>query len=114
MPHITKYSEKMKCVRSRMKEIWSEDLKYKYVIPEGEPAKVVVVPEKFYGIIQTLPSHYSDYTAGDKQTLFSLIEEIIDNTMKSNWTNGDFFNEFVDIKEVPYGRYNSDSDYRGS
>ena len=41
-------------------------------------------------------------------------QEIIDDTLKSNWTDGNFFNEFVDIKEVPYGRYNSDSDYRGS
>ena len=50
----------------------------------------------------------------EKQTLFDLISEIIDDTLKSNWTDGNFFNEFVDIKEVPYGRYNSDSDYRGS
>ena len=94
---------------------WSGDLKLKYVRPVAEQAvRALAVPEKFYGILEELPQRYSEYTTENKRTLFDLIEDIISDTMKSNWTNGNFFNEFVEIKEVPYGRYNSDSDYRGS
>ena len=55
----------------------------------------------------------TDYGYEEKKTLFDLIEQIIDDTLPK-MRDLEFFNEFVDIKEVPYGRYNSDSDYRGS
>jgi hypothetical protein len=83
MPHIVKYAEKIKCVKSNLNTLWQEDLARKYV-----------------------------RTCETKTDLFSLIEEIIDNTLPK--ASSEFFNQFVDIKEVPYGRYNSDSDYRGS
>ena len=79
MPRITKYAEKIKCVKPNFNTILQRDL---------------------------------TRTCETKTDLFSLIEEIIDNTLPK--VSSEFFNEFVDIKEVPYGRYNSDSDYRGS
>ena len=83
MPHIVKYTERIKCVKPNLDTLWQEDLERKYV-----------------------------RTCETKTDLFSLIEEIIDNTLPK--ASNEFFNRFVDIKEVPYGRYNSDSDYRGS
>lgn len=131
MPHITKYEEKMQCIKKPVDALWTEDLKRKYLpvsdddrqyfpIPPAikkaadATVRALAIPEKFYGMLAELPQRYSEYTAESKHTLFDLIEEIIDDTMKSTLTDGNFFNEFVDIKEVPYGRYNSDSDYRGS
>ena len=117
MPHITKWWEKRQCVQLPQVKCddWNRDLELKYVRPATEQAvRALAVPEKFYSILEELPQRYSEYTTENKHTLFDLIEQIIDDTMKSNWTDGNFFNEFVEIKEVPYGRYNSDSDYRGS
>jgi len=51
--------------------------------------------------LQELPTQYSYMTPEDKCSIFDLVEEVISNTMKSNWTDGNFFNEFIDIKEVP-------------
>lgn len=116
MPHITKLSEKRQCVKPKdIDQLWSKDLELKYVRPVAQQAvRALAIPEKFYSIIQGLPKTYDEYTSDNKKTLFDLIEDIVSDTIKSNWTDGNFFNEFVDIKEVPYGRYNSDSDYRGS
>ena len=103
MPRIAKWEEKRQCVRPK-EEIWSEDLKLKYVRPVAEQAvRALAVPEKFYSILEELPQRYSEYTTENKHTLFDLIEQIIDDTMKSNWTDVNFFNEFVEIKEVPNG-----------
>ena len=44
--------------------------------------------------------------------LYDLIEEIINET--SIFDTNKYFDKFVDIKEVPYGKHNSDPDYRGS
>lgn len=44
--------------------------------------------------------------------LYDLIDEIINKT--SIFNTNKFFDKFVDIKEVPYGRHNSDPDYWGS
>lgn len=44
--------------------------------------------------------------------IYDLIEEIIDKYIPI--VNNEYFDKFVDIKEVPYGRHNSDPDYRGS
>lgn len=89
MPHIVKYSERMRCVKPNITTLWEEDLKYKYIQPIQEV-----------------------YVQDDKRTVFDLIESIVEDLIPK--VSNEFFNEFVDIKEVPYGRYNSDSDYRGS
>lgn len=89
MPHIVKYSERLMCVRPAYFDNWEEDLKYKYLRPAEEA-----------------------YVKGDKHTVFDLIESIVEDLIPK--VSNEFFNEFVDIKEVPYGRYNSDSDYRGN
>ena len=89
MPHIVKYSERMRCIKPNITTLWEEDLKYKYIKPIQEA-----------------------YVQDDKRTVFDLIESIVEDLIPK--ASNEFFNEFVDIKEVPYGRYNSDSDYRGS
>ena len=89
MPHIVKYSERMRCIKPNITTLWEEDLKYKYIRPVQEA-----------------------YVQNDKRTVFDLIESIVEDLVPK--VSNEFFNEFVDIKEVPYGRYNSDSDYRGS
>lgn len=89
MPHIVKYSERMRCIKPNITTLWEEDLKYKYIKPIQEA-----------------------YVQDDKRTVFDLIESIVEDLIPK--VSNEFFNEFVDIKEVPYGRYNSDSDYRGS
>lgn len=108
MPHITKYSEKMQCIRKPVDRVWKEDLERKYKrIPEGVAAaaqtavRALAIPPYMFDRLQDLPQQYSYMTPQDKCTIFDLIEEVIENTMKSNWTDGNFFNEFVDIKEVP-------------
>ena len=89
MPHIVKYSERMRCIKPNITTLWEEDLKYKYIKPIQEA-----------------------YVQNDKRTVFDLIESIVEDLIPK--VSNEFFNEFVDIKEVPYERYNSDSDYRGS
>ena len=48
--------------------------------------------------------------------LQSIKFKIANSGVNKNRTYFDFekYKSFVDVKEVPYGRYNSDSDYRGS
>lgn len=48
----------------------------------------------------------------DSVKLYDLIDEIIENYLPT--VNDEYFDKFVDIKEVPYGRHNSDPDHRGS
>jgi hypothetical protein len=57
---------------------------------------------------------WSTATAKDQLTIFKLLEDIVEDTMTSNLSDDTFFKDFVEIKEDTYGRYNSDSDYRGS
>ena len=89
MPHIVKYKEKLELGVIKVEDIWKEDLdrKYKRVDPV-------------------------QYLQGQKN-LFDLIEEIIERTLPKA-LNKKWFNEFVDIKEVPYGKCNTDTNYRGS
>lgn len=94
MPHIVKWSERCKLVKPKCDD-WSQDLKLKYYPP---PA---ISSDKFI-----------DMRRPSRESLFSLIEQLIDETLPKAMNN--FFEEFVDIKEVPYGRHNSDTDYRGS
>ena len=118
MPHITKIQEKRKCIKIYDDKLWIKDRERMYVHPNikriGEQCvRALQIPQKFYDQIKEMPVNYSDYTSENKQTLFDLISQIIDDTLPK-MQDLEFFNEFVDIKEVPYGRYNSDSDYRGS
>ena len=117
MPHITKIQEKRKCIKIYDDKLWEIDRERMYVHPSIKNAaqqcvRALQIPQKFYDQIKEMPVNYSDYTSENKQTLFDLISQIIDDTLPK--VSSEFFNEFVDIKEVPYGRYNSDSDYRGS
>lgn len=117
MPHITKIQEKRKCIKIYDNKLWEADRERMYVHPSIKRAaqqcvRALQVPQKFYDQIKEMPVNYSDYTSENKQTLFDLISQIIDDTLPK--VSNEFFNEFVDIKEVPYGRYNSDSDHRGS
>lgn len=80
MPHITKYSEKMQCLKK---------------------PRTLAIPSFMCDRLKELTQQYSYMTPPDKCTIFNLIEEVIENTMKSNRINGDFFNKFVDVKEVP-------------
>lgn len=117
MPHITKIQEKRKCIKIYDDELWIMDRERMYIRPNakrvGEQCvRALQIPPGFYNQIKEMPVNYSDFTSGNKQTLFDLISQIIDDTLPK--VSSEFFNEFVDIKEVPYGRYNSDSDYRGS
>lgn len=131
MPHITKYSEKIKCIKKPVDTLWSEDLKWKY-LPVSEddrqflpvpPAirkaadatvRALAIPPYMYDRLKDLPTQYSYMTPEDKCSIFDLIEDVIANTITTSFADDEFFKDFVDIKEVPYGRYNSDSDYRGS
>ena len=102
MPRIAKYSERMKCAKPRL-SYWTEDAKYKYVRPSEGDIRVMRIPDKF--LAQTMEISkitFSEATVSDKKTIFDLIEDIVSDTMKSNWTDGNFFNEFVDIKEAPW------------
>lgn len=117
MPHITKIQEKRKCIKIYDDKLWEIDRERMYIHPSIKRAtqqcvRALQIPQKFYDQIKEMPVNYSDYTSENKQTLFDLISQIIDDTLPK--VSSEFFNEFVDIKEVPYGRYNSDSDYRGS
>lgn len=50
----------------------------------------------------------------NKKSLNDLIKDIVDNYLLDSYSNDEYFDKFVDIKEVPYGKHNSDPDYRGS
>ena len=121
MPHITKYSEKIQCIKPPIDKLWKENLERKYAwIPESvaetahTAVRALAIPPYMLKRLRELPTQYSYMTPEDKCSIFDLVEEVISNTMKSNWTEENFLKDFVEVKEVPYGRYNSDSDYRGS
>lgn len=94
MPRIVKWQEKCKLVKVEPIS-WEMDLERKYLrVPPG------ISTDKFIDMRRP------------RETLFQLIEDIIDQTLPQ--VQDKFFNQFVDIKEVSYGRYNSDTDHRGS
>lgn len=80
---------------------WNGDLERKYI-------KLDFNDEKFkldmLNIVHGLIPEYNGFE--NKQTLFSIIEETTDNTITTKIENNEFFNEFIDVKEVPYGRDN--------
>ena len=96
MPRITKPSERRRLIKSES-DIWSLDLQMKYLQP----------------LMDNLNKEYTTlHSPNPRQTLFDIIEQIIEDTLPK--TTSEFFDKMIDIKEVPYGRHNSDTDYRGS
>ena len=96
MPRITKPSERRRLIKSEP-DLWSLDLQMKYLRP----------------LMDSLDKEYTTFhSPTTRQSLFDIIEQIIEETLPK--TTDKFFNEMIDIKEVPYGRHNSDTDYRGS
>ena len=96
MPRIAKWAERQQCV-----------------IQENKYVKVIKVPDQYKDIAAAYKNiRYSDLK-NLESIMFNKLEEMINaaikEAMKPEW-----FDQFVDVKEVPYGRYNSDSDYRGS
>ncbi len=109
MPHITSLTEKMGCVKM-------SGITYS--------TSSTVYPTKNYKLMDV--ANYTFITKGmsakdrqrwfrrKQQSIFDMIEDIINNTLTNDWIKNPFLEDFVNIKEVPYGRYNPDSDYRGS
>ena len=94
MPHIVDWKERRTLVKPKCQD-WSIDLERKYMpIP-------AISTEKPW-----LDARYPT------ENLLKIIEDIIDRTLPQ--TMNEFFDQFVDIKEVPYGRHNSDTNHRGS
>lgn len=91
MPHIVNFREKCALVKPKYMD-WSIDLKKKYISPTATST------ENYWGDMR-----YST------KKLLKIIEDIVEQTLPQ--TMDDFFDQFVDIKEVPYGRYNSDTNH---
>ena len=97
MPRIAKYEERQHCV----------------IFKETKYVRAIKVPDSY----KDIAAAYKDIRYSDLKDLeskmFTKLEEMInaaiEEAMKTEW-----FDQFTDIKEVPYGRYNSDPDYRGS
>lgn len=94
MPHIVDWRERRTLVKPKEQD-WSMDLRRKYI---PIPATSTERP--------WLDARYPT------ETLFQIIEDIIDRTLPQ--VTNEFFDQFVDVKEVPYGRHNSDTNYQGS
>lgn len=94
MPRIVKWQEKYQLVKIEP-VTWEMDLQWKYV--KAPPS---ISSDQF--IDMRCP----------RETLFNVIERIIDETLPQ--VQNELFDRFVDIKEVPYGRYNSDTNHQGS
>lgn len=88
MPHIVKWKEKVQLVKIEPMT-WGMDLERKYY---NSPAAI----------------SSNKYTYNGR-TLFNLIGDIIEDILPQ--AQDEFFNQFVDIKEVPYGRYNPNTDH---
>lgn len=104
MPRIVKWDEKRACVKFSPKPVKmvfeNGDGVLSYVtIPTS--TKLLKIPQQFYDVFQDFPQSYNNITLKDQKRIFDLIEDIISDTMKSNWIEENFFNKFVDIKEVP-------------
>lgn len=93
MPRIAKWSEKSKCVNYHL---------------ERKPVKIYIDTPTGNGKIYTIEHDAAKYSA----TLFQSFEDYINKTIEQALKSSSPFEQFVDVKEVPYGRYNSDTDYR--
>ena len=108
---MAEWREKSQCIQTWVKELWTEDASRKY-------AKAIVVPPAFADVATVYKNMtYSDMWLQERgerlgTKIYELIDQIISDTIKKN--NDDFLDKFVDIKEVPYGTYNSDANHRGS
>jgi hypothetical protein len=100
MPRITKPSERRRLIKSES-ELWSLDLERKYLRP---------LMDSINATYKEFSTNKYNYNA--RASLFDIIEQIVEDTLPK--TTSEFFDKMIDIKEVPYGRYNSDTDYRGS
>ena len=100
MPRITKPSERRRLLKSEP-DLWSLDIQRKYLRPLIDSISINH---------QAFSSNQYNYDA--RKSLFDIIEDIIEDTLPQ--TTSEFFNQMTDIKEVPYGRHNSDTDHRGS
>lgn len=102
MPHMVKFHERneyLKTGSKPLKMVYRDN--YEVIIPTSQPdVQLLRIPPQFYDRIADLPTSYMDYTPKDKYTIFQLIEEIIDNTLKFN-DDIDLFQQYVNIKEVP-------------
>ena len=94
MPHIVDWRERRTLVKPKEQD-WSMDLRRKYI-----PIRTTSTEKPW------VDARYPT------ETLLKIIEDVIDRTLPQ--TMNEFFDQFVDIKEVPYGRHNSDTDYQGS
>ena len=80
---------------------WNGDLERKYIKFDFNDEKFKLdMLNKMHGLVQ----NYNSFE--NKQTLFSIIEETIDNTITTKIKNNEFFNEFIEVKEASCGRDN--------
>lgn len=91
MPHIVDWKERRTLVKPKCQD-WSIDLERKYM-----PIPAISTERPW------LDARYPT------ETLFQIIEDIIDRTLPQ--ITNEFFDQFVDVKEVPYGRHNSDTNH---
>jgi hypothetical protein len=117
MPHITKFQEKRQCIKTSYddrfigrKRIHSNPAIKKMA---QQCIRALAIPPEYSRQINELSTQYCNYRYEEKKSLFDLIEQIVDDTLPK-MKDLEFFNEFINIKEDTYGRYNSDSDYWGS
>lgn len=96
MPRITKPSERRRLLKSEP-DLWSLDIQRKYLRPLIDSISINH---------QAFSSNQYNYDA--RKSLFDIIEDTLPEV------TSEFFDKMIDIKEVPYGRHNSDTDYRGS
>lgn len=86
MPHIVPWSEKRQLCRTPIQQNWCQ---------------AVHVPDKFLDKAMEV-SHitWSTTTPKNQLTIFELLEDIITETMPAQ-INDEYFDKFVEIKEVP-------------
>lgn len=94
MPRITKWSEKCQLVKPKYDD-WSMDLERKYISPPAQSTEKPCFDARY-----------------PTEKLLKIIEGVIDRTLPQ--AMNEYFDKFVDVKEVPYGRHNSDTDHQGS
>ncbi len=93
MPHISEYGKRLKFT----KQLSLESKKYALEIPTDYLTKLET---------------WKNDLKSNKCTIFNILTEIIEKTLPE--TEEQFFQRFVEIKEVPYGECNTNSDYRRS
>lgn len=91
MPHIVDWRERRTLVKPKCQD-WSIDLERKY-----KPIPAISTERPWFDARHST------------ETLFQIIEDIIDRTLPQ--ITNEFFDQFIDVKEVPYGRHNSDTNH---